>query len=56
MLLTKDGVSVEVMHPADIRRFKSLGYKEPIFEEEKPKRGRGKTETPDKDSEKEGEE
>lgn len=56
MLLSKDGVSVDVVHPADIQRFKSLGYKEPVFEEEKPKRGRGKAEMPDKDSEKEGEE
>lgn len=27
MLLTKGGVTISVTHPADIRRYRSLGYK-----------------------------
>lgn len=28
MQLTKNGITVEVIHPADIRRYKGLGYVE----------------------------
>jgi hypothetical protein len=33
MLLTKNGITVDVIHPADIRRYKGLGY----VESESPK-------------------
>ncbi len=34
MLLTKNGITVEVVHPADIARYKHLGYAE--VKEEQP--------------------
>lgn len=50
MLLVKDGITVEVSHPADIRRFKGMGYVE-----EKPveKKVAKSTEKPD-DAKKDG--
>ena len=46
MLLCKDGVTVDVTHPADIKRYKSLGYTEEKAPEEatvEPKaKGKGK--------------
>ena len=53
MLLTKSGITVDVIHPSDIRRYKSLGYVEEEAEkasESKPKSSRGK---PGKTEEKE---
>lgn len=55
MLLSKDGITVDVIHPADIARYKRLGYVEvpaPAVESqaekpkpkpkvEKPKEGEG---------------
>lgn len=29
MMLTKDGITVDVPHPSDIARYKKLGYAEP---------------------------
>lgn len=48
MLLSKNGITVDVIHPADITRYKRLGYAElpaPKIEEptaEKPKVERSK--------------
>lgn len=33
MYLSKNGITVEVSHPSDIRRYKSLGYKEELAPE-----------------------
>jgi hypothetical protein len=52
MLLCKDGVTVDVAHPADIKRYKSVGYTEEKAPEETPAepklKGKGKAakETP----------
>lgn len=29
MYLSKDGITIQVSHPSDIRRYKALGYVEP---------------------------
>lgn len=46
MLLTKDGITVDVTHPADIARYKHLGYVEVVAEPkiEKPKIEKGSAE------------
>lgn len=42
MLLTKDGITVDVVHPSDIKRYKSIGYVEEVSADGKPKGGKAK--------------
>lgn len=64
MLLTKGGITVDVIHPADIARYKHLGYaevpetkpEEPKAEKAKVERARGKPEGSKSEEPKEGKE
>jgi len=57
MYLTKNGITVEVTHPADITRYKRLGYVEAIPPDTEPKEVKGlvKPTRGKKSDEKEGE-
>lgn len=43
MLLTKNGITIEVIHPADIARYKHLGYAE--VKEKQPESDASQTKT-----------